>query len=225
MTVSKRIILGAIGGITPYIATLLTIDLASVVHSYQLFDWIGLCLRCAVLIFLGSLMAYLHKSETEPFKIFQLGLAAPALIATLINGNQINHQTIPSPVKEITWNFSLVPTAHAQENEFVNEDLLRDPQVSSSSRFFRGLVGSKLQGPEESKWYVIVGSHRTVEEARMQVKELAGKRYKAKIYSPFGTSKYYSVAIAANVTLDLAKKIKAEAIDNGLPDDSFLWSY
>ena len=221
MNVKKRILLGAIGGITPYIATLLTINFENVMNGYEFYDWMGLTVRCCVLVFFGSLVAYLHKNEKEPFKVFQLGIAAPALIATMINGNAASDQNIPTKVSFSSYSFSFVAEVYAQD-PIINEGLLRQPQVSGSSRFFRGLLGQKIENDHPDRWYVVVGTHETLEQAKKQVTDLEQVNYKAEIYSALGKGDKFSVVIASNVSKEAAQDAKMKALENGLPPGSFL---
>lgn len=71
LTDKSRIIIGGIGGIAPLIISLLVVDLASLVNDLALMDAVGLTVRCLVLIFIGSMVGYLHHTEYEPFKVFQ----------------------------------------------------------------------------------------------------------------------------------------------------------
>ena len=65
MSTSKRLLIGAIGGLTPYILTLLVIDFESSMHDFNFYDGIGLLFRCLALVFAGALVAYFNKAETE----------------------------------------------------------------------------------------------------------------------------------------------------------------
>ncbi len=230
MDTKQRILLGAAGGITPYLITLLSIDFKSVIGGYELLDWVGLVVRCVILMFLGSLVAYLHKKETEQFKVFQLGIAAPALLATFINGNAGNNQALPTPSDNTTsLSISIFSQAYAagtsDDKTYINAGMLREPKVSAFSRFSRGVFGTKLKTLEKEMYFVIVGSHNEKEKAEAQARSLANKNYHAKVYNPYGSSDYYAVVIASNVTKDEASKVKDEAIKNGLPKDTYIWKY
>ena len=233
MKLNKRIALGAIGGITPYLVTLLSIDFKTAVVSYETLDWIGLFVRCVILIFLGAFVAYLHKTENEPFKVFQLGLAAPALLATFINGGVGNNETIPMSALASQYSVSVFPQAFAGElpkadnkkQQYQNEQMLKDAKVSNWSRFFRGLAGTKLQRSRQNSYFVIVGAHENYKQAKAQAVRLAKKNYKAKVYNPPGFSKPYAVAIASNISKEEALRLRDKAIADGLPKNSHIWSY
>ena len=225
MESKKRILFGALGGATPFIITLLYIDFRILATSYDLFDWIGLAVRCIILVFMGGFVAYMHKKENDIWKIFQLGIAAPALCGIVISGNQGNSQYFPQPQEKVSMEFSIINKAYAQDTiKIKNEALLKKPEISATSRFMRGLLGIKVR-TTENKWFVIVGSHEKVEDANSQVKQLKEKNYIAEVFQPYGLSKYYAVVIASNVSKEKAVQIKNQAIKDGLPPDTYLWSY
>lgn len=227
MDTKKRILLGAIGGLTPYLVTLLSIDFKAVVVSFELLDWVGLAIRCLVLIFLGALVAYLHKSETEQFKVFQLGLAAPALLATFINSNSGANEAIPTLVTEPRpVVFGVIGRAYAaDEKQYINRGMLRETKVEASSRFLRGLLGTKLKTSNSETYFVIVGSHLKRKTALRQVQNLEKEGYEAKVYNPYFHSKYFAVVIASNVTKEEAEGVYEQALADGLPSDSYIWTY
>ena len=218
-----RILVGAIGGISPIIISLLVVDVVALYNSTGLMDGIGLGIRFFVLIFIGGLIGYLHQNEEEPFKLFQLGIAAPALLTTAINGNSVtgNQNLLQEHKAESTSGF-FIKSAHAGQADYKNIKLFQKSKVSDTQLFLRGLIGTKLFSNEDD-WYVIVGSHRNIKAAKAQVKSVRKKHYKAKVYSPVSSSKYYSVVIGANLDLKTAERLRKQAIKNGLPDDSYLW--
>jgi len=227
MDARQRVLLGAVGGITPYLITLLSLDFKSVVGGYEILDWIGLAVRCLVLIFLGSLVAWLHKTESEPFKVFQLGLAAPALLAAFINGNAGTSQPMPTLSQPVaSYSFSLISSAHADDDDnYVNAGLLREPRVSGFARFLRGALGARVETADKAAWFVIVGSHKHRKNAEKQAERLEQQHYEAHVYKPYGGSAHYAVVIASHVTQQEARTIRDRAIRDGLPKDSYVWRY
>ncbi|SHI19640.1 SPOR domain-containing protein [Ferrimonas marina] len=226
----QRITLGAIGGITPFLITLLSIDFHSVFGGYKALDWVGLAVRCIILIFLGALVTFMHKNETENFKLFQLGLAAPALLATYINGSPGNSQMLPSSADNgTTVSISLLPQAHADASErrqqYLNEGMIREPQVSAYSRFLRGAFGKKIETSGDDKFFVIAGSHQARQSAENQVAALKEKGFEATVFKPYGDSKHFSVVIAAYVSKSEATQVRDLALRNGLPSDTFIWTF
>ncbi|VAW62407.1 hypothetical protein MNBD_GAMMA08-1103 [hydrothermal vent metagenome] len=229
-----RLIIGGIGGIAPIIISLLVVDLSSLLNDLHTMDAIGLAIRCTVLIFIGGLVGYLHQDETEPFKVFQLGIAAPALLTTAINGYGVVGSGASS-YKELktannqsnNWSLNLISSAHAAEAKsapkiYVNTHAFQEPKISNIERFFRGLIGRRVSNKGDD-WFVIVGSHTNSKKAKRQVNALKSKNYLAKIYQPVNGSAHYAVAIGANLDRKEAKKLRKKAIHKGLPKDSYLW--
>jgi hypothetical protein len=245
MSAKKRMIIGALGGITPYILSILVIDFQTTLHDFDLFDGIGLLSRCLVLVFLGSLVAYFHKSETDDFKLFQLGIAAPALLATWINGYS-SSQPVMQPVTRVVIEqetgsntfkpglLQLMETiAYAQESQtgqgsptaqsIKNDSYLRDLEISTSDRLLRGLIGKKISNTNTH--YVIVGSYRNEEDANREIELLKEKNYRAVLLPSFKDSQFFGVAIGTNLTFEEAKELQNLAKQDGLSKDTFIWSH
>jgi len=217
-----RITIGALGGISPIIISLLVVDITRLFSETGVMDGIGLSIRFLVLIFIGGLIGYLHTKEEEPFKLFQLGIAAPALLTTAINGNSISNQTyLKEHSADAEYHF-FMKSAYAAEADYKNQTLFKQARVTQTQLFLRGLIGTKLFS-EDDDWYVIVGSHKEISAAKLQVESIKTMHYKAKIYKPSTDRGYFTVAIGTNLDFEEAKQLKAKAIKNGLPEDTFLW--
>ncbi|MGY4369905.1 hypothetical protein ACVW1A_005970 [Bradyrhizobium sp. LB1.3] len=104
-------LLGAFGGLLPILVSVLSIDLAPIIDhpdALTLGNYVGYGIRVAVLLLLGGMMALLNGDVKQPFAIVQLGIAAPALITSFING-----ATVRPNVTEHAY-FSVVSVAHAE---------------------------------------------------------------------------------------------------------------
>jgi hypothetical protein len=90
MSGRERIILGAIGGAVVCFATYPIGDkgYASFITEPDIVVFIGFVLRLIGCLFLGGLWAYLHGSETDRMRVFQLGLVAPAMLAGMVYANK-----------------------------------------------------------------------------------------------------------------------------------------
>ena len=94
----EKMILGGLGGLTPLFAGLLVVDVA-VLDAYvrQIFDSVargelylfGYIIKATCLFSIGAFWAYLHRSERNLLKIFQLGIVAPAIIVGFIDSAEI----------------------------------------------------------------------------------------------------------------------------------------
>lgn len=85
----KVFALGALGGSLPILVSLASADLATFfdhISTLTTGNILGYCLKSFVLILLGGTLAALNSEVTQPMSLVQLGIAAPALIASAING-------------------------------------------------------------------------------------------------------------------------------------------
>ncbi len=88
MTSKKRFLLGGGGALMPVLVSLLAIDIGAVLNDDSILtigNIIGIVIRYLVLFVVGGIVAYLHDDEHKPFKIFELGIAAPALITSSVH--------------------------------------------------------------------------------------------------------------------------------------------
>jgi hypothetical protein len=115
----RRFWIGGGGALLPLLVTLLALDLVSIIDNYDKYSigtYVGTALRYAVLFVLGGIVAALNYDEKKPIRLVQLGIAAPALVASYVNA-----QTPPSPPHRDTavpavvrvGDFAFVSSAHA----------------------------------------------------------------------------------------------------------------
>ncbi len=102
----------------PVLVSLLTIDIGAVLSDESYLttgNIIGIAIRYLVLFGVGGIVAYLHEDEHKPFKIFELGIAAPALITSLITaqGISVNNKKVEEsrPIISVQW--SIIGSAQA----------------------------------------------------------------------------------------------------------------
>lgn len=89
MTAQKRFILGGVGALLPIIASLTTLvelDIATIAAG----KIIGTIIKDSALFCLGGFVAYLHDDEKKSLKIVEFGIAAPALIVTMMANNSVS---------------------------------------------------------------------------------------------------------------------------------------
>ena len=221
MKTSHKILIGGLGALTPIIMNLLVVDFM-LLKDLTFFAFFGYLVRIIVLFYLGGLVAYLHKTEESPVKLFELGIVAPALITALLNGGNVD--VIKTPVHaDRTASVALVSEAFAQPPR---EGEVKTYQLSTQSpvqQFFRGLTGSI---PKEV-WFVISGSYPTLEEARKEARKInePPKGFDAEIYASYRTKAGYDVVIGANLTYEEAQKLRQKAVDAGLPRETMVWTF
>ena len=120
--------LGALGGLLPILVSLLTVDLAPIIDKYSALttgNCVGYAVRVGVLLLLGGIMALLNSEVKQPFALVQLGIAAPALVTSFINGAPVK---LPSTDRA---SFSIISVANAQDKV--------SPNVRLAGGFFSDL--------------------------------------------------------------------------------------
>ncbi|WP_271024705.1 hypothetical protein [Rhizobium sp. RCAM05973] len=89
-----RFAIGGAGGLLPVLALLVSADIDAIQKVYDNHLWTtGLCIgwgiRTIALFVLGGLMALLNSDIIKPFALVQIGIAAPALVASYASGNAL----------------------------------------------------------------------------------------------------------------------------------------
>ena len=100
----QKLLIGGLGGITPLVAGVLVLD-APVLDAYvqKLFIptargelyLFGYALKGLLVFGIGMFWAYLHRSERNLLKIYQLGIVAPAIIVGLIDTTELRKHKKP----------------------------------------------------------------------------------------------------------------------------------
>ncbi|OQX95523.1 hypothetical protein B6I21_05005 [candidate division KSB1 bacterium 4572_119] len=229
MSTRKKICIGGLGALTPIILNLLVVDLSVLFLNLTIFTTIGYLLRVVVLFYLGGLVAYLHKDEKVPLKIFELGIVAPALITALINASNVDVPKVEHSVNksEIGYNIFVSPV-YAQTDTILVEQkkdvkTFSMPRQSVMQQLFQGVLGRS----SKKIWFVVAGQHLNYEKANEQAKKINERRsdFKAEVYKPYGEDPHYRVVIGANLLLRTAQIMKKKAIAEGLPKETHLWTF
>lgn len=108
MSRTSMFLLGALGGLLPILVSLLTIDVASFTdgpHALTIGNYIGYGLRVFILLLLGGVMASLNSEVRTPMSLVQLGIAAPALITSYMNGTSLKPPPSPSATNDASLSF------------------------------------------------------------------------------------------------------------------------
>jgi hypothetical protein len=227
MKASEKVLIGGVGALMPIILNLLVIDFNTLHDGLTSLSILGYCVRVAVLFGVGGMVAYFHKSERNAFKLFQLGLGAPAVLLAMLNGvNAQRPADAPSDHKVApgqSWRWDLVSAAEAAETPDEQPAKTFDAAAPSAvEQFLQGFLGRR----PNQVWFVISGSHLTRDAARKQAGAIntSGKDLKAEVYAPFGDTDYYAVVIGAGLSKEEALTVRQKAIQKGLPKDTYLWA-
>ncbi len=231
MTTKKKICIGGLGALTPIILNLLVVDMNVLYINLSIFAALGYLIRVVVLFYLGGLVAFLHKDETMPVKIFELGIVAPALITALINASNVDVPKIAKSASEShsSYNF-FVSSVYAQTNgdsiQARQQDDLKTfsmPRESVIQQFFSGVLGRS----PKNVWFVVTGEFLDLGEAKKQATEInqRHKNFKAEIYNPYGDDPHYRVVIGENMLLKAAQLLQRRAVAEGLPRETHVWTF
>jgi hypothetical protein len=225
MDARTRFMLGGIGGITPIILFLVNLDFERFVHTATTMQTVGYVVRAVLLFLLGGLVAYLHETEKKRLTLFLVGISAPSLIAGYLSTANLNPAQDRSPTLPIGNHaqFFFLPSAYAQTpTPLTTSDQIKRftlPPQSEGSQFLEGLLGTRSR----HVWFVIVGSHLDVNDARRQASSINQrfKNYQAAIYAPYADNPYYAVVIGAHLTQGEAKTLRDKAVRDGFPKSSY----
>ena len=76
----QRAVWGALGGLLP---TLVTVPGADLGVGQEI---VGILVRLVVMALVGAIVVAAHSDETKPFRLLELGIAAPAIISLFLAG-------------------------------------------------------------------------------------------------------------------------------------------
>lgn len=226
LSARNRFLIGGMGGIAPVVVNLVVIDLETLLLSVTLLVVISYLIRVVVLFVIGGFVTLLNK-ERDPFKIFQLGIAAPALITAFLNGNQVSasrqaHLPRVTPAVMLSTSDSLfVPLAYAQTPGQPPRKQFALPNETAAQQISRGLFGTV----QKNVWFVIAGSQRQVEDAERQAQHIREIGFSAEVYEPYGGNASYAIVIGAGLSRAEAQQLRDKAIKAGLAQDTYLWTF
>jgi hypothetical protein len=222
MTPRRRFLIGAVGGLAPVIVYLISgrVDVGAVGGALS----VGYLLRALGLFIAGGVVAYLHSDEHKPYKIFELGMAAPALLAgTLQTAQLAEQQKTGEPAAATALIRVFLPVAAADDG--CTSSCLKHFTLPNDKQelLLQGLVGKK----PTKVWFVIVGSHLTREEAQKQADAVNArhKGFHADVYAPYGENPDYAVVIGANLSQPDARALRDRARQVGLAKDAYFKTF
>ncbi|MDP1602788.1 MAG: hypothetical protein Q8M03_05930, partial [Legionella sp.] len=237
----RRMGIGCVGALTPILINVLIVDLQTTLSNVTLVSVVFYLIRVAALCGAACIVIFLNSDEVRPVKLFQLGVAAPALLTGMINGAVIakgnGAPPVASPpaqsmlydgpgIERISFMPSFVNAAYAQPvaQDVAVEDCTKAKQATFTQQALKGLLG--LQ--PDNQWYVVVGSNPTAQSATGDA-VLLNRRYvgkfTAKVCAPAGSSDgRFRVVIGEGMSYDSASKLRADAVAAGLPGDAWVWN-
>ena len=136
MTTVRRGLLGGVGALLPVSVSLLAVDLPKTFEHISALVILGWAVKAVVLFFLGALVAGLHRDERSPLKLLELGIVAPALITTLVNGAQVDRNRVSALP-------SLAAVAHAAAPGPAPAAVVQAGPETPWQQFLRGVFGGR----------------------------------------------------------------------------------
>jgi hypothetical protein len=246
MTPINRMLIGCLGALAPILTNLLIVDLQTVIPNITFISAISYALRLAALCAAACIVVFLNRDEEDSIKLFQLGVAAPALLTGMLNGAVIANQKSNVPIQSSQSTQSApvhsserdrnrylsfevlsgITIAHAQDAASSNGilDCTKPPSPTIGQQILKGLVGIT----PDNEWFVVVGSNPSADSALDDVKlfdkKLSGK-FAVRVCAPAGgPDNRYRVVVGQYLTYDNASQLKAQAIAAGAPPDTWVWN-
>jgi len=224
MDLRKKLFIGSLGALSPILINLLVIDLDLVLANAKLLTVVSYVIRVVALCAAACLVVYLNGDEDKPIKVFQLGLAAPALLTGIINGVSLSNNVVNQRTAfEMP---AIVSSAFAQPgtiNPPKVEDCLKHDSTAGQ-QVLKGLLGIL----PEDRWNVSTSSNLQLQSAVDEVQDIKRRfptKFHPKICAPISSDdKYYRVIIGQNLTREAASKLRDEALAAGLSKSTWLWS-
>jgi|GEM_PF-2285001 len=141
MTDRERLVLGAIGGALVGVIgyPIAAYESIAVVSGGTLLA-IGAVFRGVLFAFLGGLWAYLHRSENDRIKIFQLGLLGPAIVSAMVSANAGKKVVDPQQVADFQLP-AIISPAYAQTTTTPTPS---EPSPTSWDLLIRGILGTSV---------------------------------------------------------------------------------
>ncbi|HEX6747019.1 MAG TPA: hypothetical protein VF092_06945 [Longimicrobium sp.] len=216
----RRFIAAGMGALAPILVNLLVVDPKTVFVSVTLAVALGYAVKTTLLFMAGGAVAWMHPEESSPRKLFQMGIAAPALLTAVINGTQVERRVASAeePVSAVAL-LTLASPAHAETQPGGVLSFRRPPEESVVQQLWRGFTGSGAHGP----WFVCLRERFDSEPAaRQAVARLAAQGVRSHVYGGDGPAPGYVVVVAGWLNGDAAREIQRDVTGRGV--DTYVWS-
>lgn len=225
---------GCLGALTPIILNLIIVDPHTVLSDITPLVIVGYILRVVGLCLAACIVIWLNSDEVKPVKLFQLGIAAPAVLTGMLNGAVLAKKIEQDPKapaivsRQTDGSNWFTSSAYAQPAASVPgvDDCRRPRSLSASQQILRGLTGSS----PDDQYFVVVGSTATPENAFAIVKawnthpSIAGK-HQARVCAPVpGWEPRYRVVVGEDLNYLDATKLKNDVAKTGFVDGPWVWN-
>jgi hypothetical protein len=225
---SSHFLVAGLGALTPALCQLLVVDFRS--FQYVALGYVVASAIRPVLSFLigGMIIHYIYLDERHPGKLFYAGMAAPALIFALANGQKVDlnpsAQQPSATQQKKAGNLRVIyPGAWAMSWAVYAADTAQlktfgPPQEGFAQQLLRGIVGDV----PKNVYFAIAGSYRTLAWAQCWLGDVRVKFPTAEVYGPSGGNNLYSIVIGPQLTIEEAQKEVKDALLFGFAD-AYVW--
>lgn len=230
MTIQQKLLVGALGGITPTLLIMYRLDYSDLLNTAEPGLVVGGCIRALFAAAFGAFMVFLNRSEENVYKLFQLGIAAPGLLSIMITDvrptapgaqqeDAVTTMAAPVPAQTGLSTF-LFSSAMAQDQGFgimggglrqaersaggssgVKVEQFTAPEERFMTQVVRGITGAL----PDNRFYVVHSSYATEAEAVQVAKE-----QHARVFIGSDPQRPYNVVIAAQVDMHEAQRVNAK---------------
>jgi hypothetical protein len=229
MSNREKVFLCCLGALAPILINFLNFDIRTTFATFSVLSFASYFVRILFLCAVACLALYLNadnKNMRYRVTFFQLGIAAPAIINSLINAaasniNQIHaYNTLPSFISSaLAQPASDTPPPGADQAL----DCTVAPPLTAKQQVFQGLLGVL----PANRWAVVVASFTTSASAVTDAEHINAShdgKYHAEVCQPVaGGAPYYRVVVGKYLTLDDAKALQAQAKADGFSAGTWLW--
>lgn len=218
MSNKERFLLGGAGGIAPVVVGLIVVDLQILLVNLTIVAVIAYMIRVTALFLLGGFMAWIHKKESEPWKLVQLGIAAPAVAVAILNGSNVPVPEVPAEKTSSASSF-LVSSSYAQDQ--ASAKVFTYPRESTLQQLKRGLWGATPR----NVYFVVADAFPTMAEAERHARELQARGVTSEVYAPFGSNPNYSVVVGSHLALEEARLLRETVVSNRVANNAYVWTF
>lgn len=206
MTRREKFFFGGLGAIVPIAINLIALDPKTTFLAFNVAVFGGYVIRCLVMFGLGGLSVCFDE-EVNPRKLIHMGIAAPAMFASLIATSNVT----PPPSQASTAQLSIVHSVYASEpgRELQPKDFA-DKEPGVVQQVYKGFTGQKPDGTH----YLIIHESDDILQAKSFAKEMLSELDKkdllqyeegkppltVQLYLPYKDVLKYSVVLAERLS-------------------------
>ena len=235
LTIFQKMILGALGALTPVLLNLYAVDFEKLFMNQQITVpyLIGYIVRILILILYGSLIAFFHRDENSPVKLFQLGVAFPAIVTILLSGvnssvryvpQQETNSTKPVQMPAVKANnaatsaYKVILAQYQQPVQAIEPVLVNEFDTKRNSPFIQFIQGFLGTMPQVNTFAVLLGNEIAWNDALndYQFYNHNYPEFDVQLYRSYNNNEKYVLVLGNKLTETAALQIQNAARRSGL---------